>query len=115
MHRQQGTPVLEILADETALAIFSRVRERPHSAKKLEEVCDASLKTVYRRVEALEEAGLVSAVTRIDEGGNHHTIYTTAIDAVEIVIEPDEPAIDVTVQESDDVEQFVGVWRELQR
>lgn len=110
----QVEPILEVLTDRTSLAIFSRVHERPRSAKTLEEICDASLKTIYRRIEALEEAGLVSAVSRIDEDGNHYTAYTTAVEEVEITVEPADPDIVVDIRTGDDVETFVGVWRELQ-
>ncbi|MFB6121630.1 MAG: winged helix-turn-helix domain-containing protein [Halobacteriaceae archaeon] len=56
MYSPQIEPLLDVLADETALAIFSRVYERPRSAKALAESCDTSLKTIYRRVEELEES-----------------------------------------------------------
>lgn len=115
MYNPDVEPLLDVIADETAMAIFSRVHDRPRSAKRLEELCDASLKTIYRRVEALEEVGLVSAVTRIDEDGNHYTAYTTAVEEVEITVEPSEADVDVDVQTGDDVEQFVGVWKELRR
>lgn len=115
MHTSQGKSLLDVLTDETSLAIFSRVHERPCSAKKLEEICDASLKTIYRRIEALEEAGLVSAITCINEDGSHHTAYATAVEEVEITVKPDDSDIEINIQKGDDVEQFVGVWRELQK
>lgn len=115
MDRSQVAPFLDVLTDETALTIFRCVHERPRSAQTLEDICDASLKTIYRRTEALQEAGLISSVTQIDEDGGHYTAYTTAVEEVEISIKPDDPAVEVNIQRGDDVKQFVSVWRELKQ
>ena len=113
MNSTQAGRLFEVLGDETALTIFRRVHETPRSAKDLRETCDASLKTIYRRLELLQEVGLVSAVTQVDGEGNHYSAYATTVEQIEITVEPSEPDIEVAIHDGDDVNQFIGVWTEL--
>jgi DNA-binding transcriptional ArsR family regulator len=103
-----------VLADGTARRIFSRVHERPQSAKELRNQCDTSLKTIYRRLEDLQEVDLVSDVMCADEDGNHYTAYVSTIEEVDISIVPETEQVEVTIQDGDDVDQFVSIWDELQ-
>lgn len=104
----------DVLAKDTTWAILRQLHDSRRSAKELRQACDSSLKTIYRRLEELQEAELVRAECRIDEAGNHYTAYTSTVDQVEITIEPGQSHIDVAVSEKDDVDQFIRVWKGLQ-
>jgi len=41
------------------------------SAKSLSEACDASLPTIYRRIERLQECGLIEERRAFKEDGSH--------------------------------------------
>jgi DNA-binding transcriptional ArsR family regulator len=105
--------LFSVLADETAREIFTLVSDNPRSAKDIYAGCDTSLKTVYRRLEALQEADLVSTMTRPGEQGPY-TVYVSTIDEIDISIDPDSEDVDITVQRDDNVDQFISIWDELQ-
>jgi Fe2+ or Zn2+ uptake regulation protein len=114
VYRQQTESVFDVLSDETAREIFTDIHECPQSAKDLQETCSASLKTVYRRLENLQEAGLVSPVEQVDEEGTHYTVYATAVEEVEISVKPGDSSVEIEIHEDDTVDRFVSVWSELQ-
>ena len=115
MYRPQTDTVFNVLSDETARRIFTLIHECPQSAKDLQETCSASLKTVYRRLENLQEAGLVSPVEQVDTEGTHYTVYATAVEEVEISVKPGDSSVEIEIHEDDNVDQFVSVWSELQK
>lgn len=115
MYRSQTDTVFNVLSDETARRIFTRIHECPQSAKDLQDTCSASLKTVYRRLENLQEAGLVSPVEQVDKEGTHYTVYATAVEEVEISVKPGDSSVEIEIHEDDNVDQFVSVWSELQK
>lgn len=99
-----------MLADETARTILSCVADGPQSAKELRVACEASQKTIYRRLEDLQEAGLVSARSRVDEDGNHYTEFLPAVEEVSITVDLDDSDIDVSMRDGDEVDRLIGVW-----
>ncbi|WP_338742188.1 helix-turn-helix domain-containing protein [Haloplanus salilacus] len=110
----QTDRLFSVLADETAREIFGLVSDSPRSAQDIHERCETSLKTVYRRLEALEDADLVSTMTRPGEQGPY-TVYVSTINEIDISIHPDSKDVDIAVQrDDDDVDQFISIWDELQ-
>lgn len=84
------------------------------SAKALREACDASTSTIYRRLDELEELDLLTASSKLDPDGNHHTVYETATDGLEIQFT--NGAIDVQSKEREDaVDTFARTWDNLRR
>lgn len=114
MYSSRTDSLFDVLGDETARQIFDRVSECPQSAKDLRDACGASLKTVYRRLEQLQDVGLVTSIEQVDESGTHYTVYATAVESVEITVEPGDASVEVEINEDDEVDQFVSVWSELQ-
>ncbi|MFB6069440.1 MAG: helix-turn-helix domain-containing protein [Halanaeroarchaeum sp.] len=110
----QAQRMLNVIADETAMRIVNRTHEQAQSAKDLAEVCDASLKTIYRRLETLRDVGLVSAAPVRERDDRYHTEYTTDVEKIEVTVEPDHPDVTVVLDEDDRVERFVDVWSELE-
>ncbi len=53
------------------LARSLRLGSRPMTATELSNDCEMSLSTVYRRLDALEDCGLVAARTHIADDGHH--------------------------------------------
>lgn len=72
--------VLDVLSDEHARTILVETSVRPMSAKELGERCDASLPTVYRRLERLLECDLLDERTRPRPDGNHHSVYAATLE-----------------------------------
>jgi len=75
--------VLDALGDEPTRRIIETLSE-PMTANELSEACDIPLSTMYRKLDTLSDASLVTETTQISQGGQHTTRYE--LDFTEIVI-----------------------------
>lgn len=87
--RTSGEPPdqLRLLDDEYARRILGLLSERPHRGRELSERCEFSRPTVYRRLNRLEDAGLVRSELRLDPDGNHCKEFTLARDTLRITFD----------------------------
>lgn len=76
--------VLDLLSDEYARSILAETSVEPMSAKTLRDRCDASLPTVYRRIERLKEHELIEEQTKVDPDGGHHKVYSATLSSFSI-------------------------------
>ncbi|MFB6296381.1 MAG: ArsR/SmtB family transcription factor [Halobacteriales archaeon] len=98
-----------LLDDEHARALLVRLTEEPMTAQQLHATTDASLATVYRRLDDLADCGLVAERTRIDGDGNHYAVYEAALG--ELRVRPTGEGFEVAVDASEDVaDRFTRVW-----
>lgn len=69
--------VAGLLEDETVRTILTQTSQEPMSASTLEQRCDVSGPTIYRRLERLKDCDLIVEQTRPDPERGHHTnVYT---------------------------------------
>jgi len=69
--------VAGLLEDETARAILTQTSQEPMSASTLEQRCDVSGPTIYRRLDRLEDCDLIVEHTRPDpDRGHHKKVYS---------------------------------------
>lgn len=106
--------VFEVLASETAREVLVLASVEPMAARDLAEHCEASLPTIYRRVNVLVEYDLLEKETEFDPDGNHYNTYETTLDQLCIVIEDGDLSVDVQT-ERDLVDRFGGLWTDLER
>lgn len=101
--------IFTALHDETAREILVRTAERAYSARELADALGVSVSTVYRQLTALTEHDLVVEETKIDPGGNHHHVYRTDVERIEIDIRDGrlEAAID---RQTDAADRFTYIW-----
>ncbi|WP_331235814.1 winged helix-turn-helix domain-containing protein [Natronorarus salvus] len=99
-----------LLDDEYARAILTEASEQAMSAKALSEACDASLPTIYRRIDRLIECGLVEEYTRIGEEGRHYGVYEATLRRVTVELVEGELAVGVEVDEEDPADRFARLW-----
>jgi DNA-binding transcriptional ArsR family regulator len=100
--------VLGLLDDRYARAILTATSDEPMSAKQLGEACDASLSTVYRRVDDLEDHGLLAERTRVDADGHHRTLYRSLVESVRVDFD-DGVRVSV-VGRHDPADRIAGIW-----
>jgi len=104
--------VVELLDDDYARDILAAASEAERSAKELADVIDASLPTVYRRVDELVDAGLLVEETAVRSDGNHHSVYVTTLSRVEL--ELTEGSFEMQLQRTDDVaDRFTEMFERL--
>lgn len=101
-----------LLDDEYARALLVQLAEESMTARQLHDETDASLATVYRRLDALVDGGLVAERTRIDEDGNHYGVYEATLGEVRIKLT--ESGFEASVDRREDVaDRFTNVWRDM--
>lgn len=102
--------IVELLDDAVIRSILAVTSEEPHSAKELAEYCDVSVSSIYRRVERLEAASLLTEQTRPRADGHHDTVYVARLDRFEVTVENGE--IDWTIErESGDIaDELSRMW-----
>jgi len=98
--RTSGEPpdVLTLLDDEYARRILGLLSEGSYRGRELSERCEFSRPTVYRRLNRLEDAGLVRSELRIDPDGNHCKEFFLVRDCLEVTLE--SGTITVTARQS---------------
>lgn len=106
--------LLALLDDEYARAILVATSAEPMSANELSEEIDASVSTVYRRVDRLKDHDLIDEQLRPQPDGNHYKVYAGTLDSVEVAF--DDGAVSLTVErqpEADPADRFTRMWEEL--
>jgi DNA-binding transcriptional ArsR family regulator len=91
-----GRQLLEALNDDACRTILEATGEDARSAAELSETCDIPLSTVYRKLELLEDTGLVREGIRIRRSGKHTSEYRRAVDEVHVTV-GDERGIELTL------------------
>lgn len=92
-----------------------RTTYEPKSAQELSEELDIPIATSYRRVEQLQEAGLlVEEGKEFSQEGRQRTVYRRNVD--EIVIDLGSGSIEVECQERTEAKNRLNdVWSDLRR
>jgi predicted transcriptional regulator len=105
--------IFDVLASEDVRRILVATSVRPMSAKELADICDRSLATIYRRVQAMEDYDLLSEEHTRDPDGTQYSEYRS--DLNEITISVDEGQLDVNIDiERDTVDQFAELIEDLE-
>ena len=78
--------LLELLGDEYACALVCALEEGPATAGELLDRCEMSRPTVYRRLNALTDAGIVDSQS---SDGKQGTTYRLVVDCFEVRLQPD--------------------------
>lgn len=74
--------VIALLSDEYARAFLGAIRTEAKSARELAEECDTSRSTAYRRLDRLQEAGLVAEHLECEPGEHHRRTFTATVESV---------------------------------
>ncbi|WP_254524266.1 ArsR/SmtB family transcription factor [Natrinema caseinilyticum] len=102
--------LLAVLDGDYARDILTHTSVEPMSASTLSERCDASLPTIYRRLDRLEECNLVTEETELAPDGNHYGIYRANLDRLELSLEDGSFELELTHREQDVADKFTRMW-----
>ena len=84
---ETASSVLDALGDEKTRRCCRVLSEEPRSAREIAEITGYSLPTVYRRLNALRQAGIIDSRTTIDPDGDHYETFTTVTERVTIELD----------------------------
>ncbi|MFP4217616.1 MAG: ArsR/SmtB family transcription factor [Salinarchaeum sp.] len=85
--------VLSLLADEHAQAIIETISDEALPARTIATELDISRATVYRRLNRLEEAGLVTSAMTYRSDGRHRQRFRATFEEVRLAIDGGEIAL----------------------
>ncbi|MFC3957052.1 ArsR/SmtB family transcription factor [Halovivax cerinus] len=105
--------LLSLLDDEYARLILIETSKQPMSAKELAAACDASLPTIYRRIDRLSDRGLVSERTEFVDEGRHYSVYEATLERVVIELGDGDLTGSVSTRASDPADRFTSMWEDL--
>ena len=105
--------VLAVLDDEYARDILTHTSVEPMSASTLSDRCDASLPTIYRRLDRLKECRLVTEETELAPDGNHYSVYSANLERLELTLDDGTFDLELTYREEDVADKFTRMWEGL--
>lgn len=100
--------VLEALGDDSSRSILVATSDRPMTAKELTERCHVSPTTVYRRINALVDRGLLEKRVSLDAGPNQNTVYEPTFTRADVRLTPDGIQVE-TVADADEEALLAGL------
>lgn len=102
--------VLDALDDPACRTILSEVTD-PMTANELSETCEIPQSTLYRKLDLLSSASLLTERDKINPGGGRTTYYERAFDDVTISIE-ETGEFSVTVERPPQTtdERLADIW-----
>lgn len=106
--------LLEVLGNKYNPEILQRAYE-PKSAQELSEELDIPIATSYRRVEELQELGLLEEEGKeFSEEGRQRTVYRRSIDGVNITFDQGDISVE-TDERTEAKNKLADVWGDLKR
>lgn len=85
----------EFLADDVARAVLAETSVEPMTVNELAERVDASKPTIYRRVQRLEDHGLLEATVEPDVDGHHEKAFAASFDRLTVDLDDGSYAYDL--------------------
>lgn len=104
------TTVVALLDDEHVRTILTATDGEALSAKELSERCDVSVTTVYRRLERLQEAGLVAERTRPRSDGHHDAVYVATLDELAVRLRDGRLECEIDRRGDDVADSLTRMW-----
>lgn len=101
---QTADPVpklLELLDNEHTQEILEVLCQGPQRGRDLIDTCEASRATIYRHLDRLEAAGVVTTKLHIDPDGHHCETYQLQLEQLRVTVE--SGTVSVTVQSPQEV------------
>ncbi|WP_135825233.1 winged helix-turn-helix domain-containing protein [Halorussus ruber] len=107
--------LLDALDDPDCRAIVTHLDE-PMTASEISDATDIPLSTVYRKLDALTDASLLSELTEVRSDGHHTTRYNLDFDEVSLTL-TEENEFDVTVSRPARTaeERLADMWSEVRK
>lgn len=105
--------LLALLDDEYARTIIVETYRDPRSANALSTACGADPSTVYRRIDRLQERGLVESRQRLDPDGHHYKVYAAQLEHVGVDVTNDGLDVSVDYVEEEASDTFTRLYEEL--
>jgi predicted transcriptional regulator len=105
--------VVGLLDDEYARHILTATSKEPMTVPELSERSEAAESTLYRRVEQLTEAELVTEQTRVRSDGHHDTVYAATLTDCHVTLRDGQFEVELERTDRDAADRLHRLWREF--
>ncbi|WP_266080295.1 ArsR/SmtB family transcription factor [Haladaptatus caseinilyticus] len=107
--------ILDALDDPACRRIIMELND-PQTARELADETDIPLSTLYRKLDMLSDASLVTELTEIREDGHHTSRYQLAVESVNISL-TDDRDFDVSIERPPETtdERLERLWSEVRK
>lgn len=105
--------IAALLEDEYAHAILRHTSDQVMSASELSDACDASVSTIYRRIERLQEYDLLAEQLQLDRDGHHYKTYSARLERITIELVDGAFELEVTHRPEDAADRFTDLFEGL--
>ena len=112
MSEEALAQVAGLLEDDVSRTILGATSVDAMSASELAERCDVSEPTVYRRLDELREADLVTEGTELDPDGDHYKVYRARFQRLLVELQRGDYEMELTLAE-DPADRFTRLFEEL--
>jgi len=92
--------LIGLFSDEYARELLGAIRHEAKSGRTLASECGMSRTTVYRRLNRLQDAGLVTERMEYDSDGHHRRKFGVAVENVEVELGDAGFEAELTVDDS---------------
>lgn len=107
--------ILDALDDPDCRAIVKQLDE-PMTASEISDAADIPLSTVYRKLDTLTDASLLSELTEVRSDGHHTTRYNLNFDEVTFSLTEDkEFEVSVSRPSRTAEERLADMWSEVRK
>lgn len=89
--------LLAVLSDEYTRQLLEALSLESRPARALVEATDMSRPTVYRRLNRLEEHGLVRTDTEFHPDGHHRNVFEATLDSLALEFDGGTPTVELVV------------------
>ncbi len=105
--------IASLLDDRYAREILAATSTEPMSAKALKDRCDASLPTVYRRIEQLQALDLLTDHQQVAPDGNHYKLFESRLDRVAIDLTDGTYSVEIIRTTHEPADRFSDLVEDL--
>ena len=102
--------IAALLEDEYAHAILVYTSQEEMSAPELSDACEASVSTIYRRLDRLQEHDLLAEKLNLDRDGHHYKTYTARLERITIELIDGTFEIEITYRPEDAADRFTDLF-----
>ena len=106
--------IFDVLASEDVRRILVATSVRSMSARELADICDRSLATIYRRVQAMEAYDLLSKEPTVDPDGTQYNEYESDLNEITISVKEGELTVDIDIERGT-VDRFAELIEDLEQ
>ncbi len=100
MDDERKQVILEILADKYCKQILQNTLEKPKSAMEISSEKKIPISTVYRRLQTLYDAKLLSISGSISQDGKKYFLYKSKVKSIAITCDLEVTSVDIVPNQS---------------